>query len=542
MKKSFFTLTFTLFILFGNALFSQNSEINDAIRNILESGKNTGEINVEGTVLFSQTTLPEFYANHNYAPAWTDPVNVQDILKIIKESYDEGLNPEDYYFTQIKKYVEQVDNGDATPEVRAGLDILLTDATLLYANHLLYGKVMQSEIRKNWNVPKTPPPPNPDSLFISALSGHHLTALIDSLKPRNFMYLGLKEGLKIYRAIAAAGGWDSIPAGETLKKEMTDERVALLRKRLKITGDLPQSSSPEDENYFDEELENAVKQFQFRHNLTQDGAVGKNTLARLNIPVEDKINAIRVNLERGRWVLHKLEPDFLVVNIAGFNLRRVTNGKVVFYSPVIDGKKYHETPIFKSKMIYFEINPTWTVPYSIATKETLPKLKKNPDYLKEKNMVIMDRSGKILDPSTIDFSKYSRNNFPFTIRQQPGPNNALGRVKFIFPNPYSVYVHDTPAQSLFSREERSFSHGCIRLKDKWGLLMNLMDEPDVWNMDKINEILATNKTTRVNLKKPIDIYLIYWTAGADKENRIYFDEDVYNRDHTVLEALDKPLD
>jgi murein L,D-transpeptidase YcbB/YkuD len=155
-------------------------------------------------------------------------------------------------------------------------------------------------------------------------------------------------------------------------------------------------------------------------------------------------------------------------------------------------------------------------------------------------MIIMDRSGKKLNPASIDFSQYSRSNFPFTVRQEPGPHNALGEVKFIFPNPHSVYLHDTPGRSLFTREERAFSHGCIRLQKKWELLMSLMDDPDVWNMDKINEVLASGKTTTVHLTKPIDILILYWTAGADKKDHIFFNEDIYKRDAAVLEALDTP--
>jgi len=240
-------------------------------------------------------------------------------------------------------------------------------------------------------------------------------------------------------------------------------------------------------------------------------------------------------------VLQQLEPDFLVVNIAGFNIRRVKNDSIVFFSPVIVGRLHHESPVFKGKMTYIELNPTWTLPYSIATKETLPKLQKDPSYLAKKNMIIMDRDGKKLDPSTIDFSKYSRGNFPFIIRQEPGPHNALGQVKFMFPNKYSVYLHDTPARSLFSREDRAFSHGCIRLDKKWELLMNLMNEPDVWNMEKINEIIKTEKTTRITLPQPIDIVILYWTAGADKEARLFFNKDIYNRDEAVLNALNGPV-
>jgi len=321
---------------------------------------------------------------------------------------------------------------------------------------------------------------------------------------------------------------------------MKNERVNILRDYLTITGDLIDDKADID-SLFDDKLENAVKSFQFRHNLTQDGAVGKNTLAQMNVSVSDRVDMLRVNMERARWVMHKLEPDFLVVNIAGYNVRRISNDETVYYSPVIVGRTYHESPVFKARMSYIEINPTWTLPYSIATKETLPKLKKNPDYLAEKNMIIMDSKGNKLDPQKIDFNQYSRGNFPFIIRQEAGPHNALGEVKFMFPNKYAVYLHDTPGRSLFSREDRAFSHGCIRLQKKWELLINLMDDPDVWNMDKINSILATEKTTRVNLTKPIDILILYWTTGADKEDRLFFNRDIYNRDKAVLEALNKSL-
>ena len=207
---------------------------------------------------------------------------------------------------------------------------------------------------------------------------------------------------------------------------------------------------------------------------------------------------------------------------------------------VIVGKYHKETPVFKGVMKYIVMNPTWTLPYSISTHETLPRLKKDPGYLAAKHMEVMDRNGKILNPSTIDWNEYSAGNFPFIIRQKAGPWNALGEVKFIFPNKYSVYLHDTPSRGLFNRQDRAFSHGCIRTENKWGLLMSLMDEPDVWNMDKINEILATGETTTVHLNKPVDILILYWTAGADRKGRMYFDQDIYKRDPAVLTELDTP--
>jgi murein L,D-transpeptidase YcbB/YkuD len=464
------------------------------------------------------------------------------MIGIIEDSFNEGLNPDDYHIKKIKEHEQQLENGNNDIDVLVNLELLLSDALVMYGHHLLWGKVDQSKLRKDWDVPKSPKPAGLDTLFTQYKYNDDLKGFFDRIKPRKEMYIGLKKELKDYREIAAAGGWPIIPDGKVLKPGMTDERVPVIKKYLSITGDYKNSADDNTSTVYDDDLVAAVEKFQFRHNLTTDGIIGKGTLEQMNVPVEKRIDMIRVNLERSRWVMHGLPDDFLVVNIAGFNVRRIQNGSITYFSPVIVGKLHHESPIFKGKMIYAEINPTWTVPYSIASTETLSKLKKNPNYLKEKNMVIMDRSGKILDPSKIDFSEYSRNNFPFTVRQEPGPNNALGQVKFIFPNKYSVYLHDTPARTLFSRQDRAFSHGCIRLEKKWELLMNLMDDPEVWNMDKINEILASKKTTRVNLPYPEDIVILYWTAGYSKENdALFFNKDVYQRDNPVLEALDGPV-
>ncbi len=521
--------------LFNFSVYSQKEEVKQLIKQRVASGIESKSVAAAGIVLFSQNELPKFYTSQDFAPVWNDKKNVDDLLVSLKYSYLEGLIPNDYHL----KKIEALQNKKLNSEEKADLDMLMTDALLMYASHLIIGKVDQSKIRPGWDMPLNKLPVNVDSLLTLSLKQNNIKEDLESLKPQNFMYDYLKTGLEKYKGIARKGGWPEIQGGMVMKKGVAEDRVLTLRKYLSITGDL--DSYDETNNNFDDELENAVKQFQFRHNMTQDGVVGKGTLEQMNITVEQRIDMIRINLERARWVLHHLDSDFLVVNIAGFNIRRVTNDEVVFFSRVIVGKLHHESPIFKARLTYFVLNPTWTVPYSIATKETLPKLQKNPGYLADKNMEIMDRSGKVLDPSTIDFSQYSRNNFPFTVRQKAGPHNALGQVKFIFPNQYSVYVHDTPARSLFGREDRAFSHGCIRLDKKWELLLNLTDDPDEWNMAKINEVLKSGKTTNVNLKHPIDIVILYWTAGADKQDKLYFDKDVYDRDPEVLQALDAPV-
>lgn len=528
-----------IFILLS-VLPAQAQSVEELLKDKIENGLKNNGIHIDGIKLYDQDSIPVFYRENEYHPVWSSNKNKDDMMMIIKSSFDEGLNPDDYHYSTIDQLLEKFNNGDKSASNIMKLDLLLSDAMVHYARHLMWGKVDQSELRKAWDLPKAPRPPDIDKLFVMAIDNETLPELFGKLAPQHFMYVHLKKGLERYREIEKSGGWSEIQPGETLKKGMKDERILAIREYLTINSDLNAVNTVND-TVFDEELESAVKSFQFRHNLTNDGVAGKNTIAQMNISVAERIDIIRVNMERARWVSHKLEPDFLVVNIAGYNVRRITNDEVVYYSPVIVGRTYHQSPVFKAKMTYVEVNPTWTLPYSIATKETLPKLQKNKNYLSEKHMVIKDANGNILDPATIDFNQYSRNNFPFTIMQTPGAHNALGEVKFMFPNKYAVYLHDTPARSLFSREDRAFSHGCIRLQKKWELLINLMDEPDVWNMDKINSILATEETTRVKLTKPIDILILYWTAGADKQNRIFFNRDIYDRDKAVLEALNEPF-
>ncbi len=542
-KSALFYLLFAILFLqvFHPSSSAQNiAEIRTEIQERIENGIQDGNLAIGDIYLFNNTTIIQYYVDRGFDPAWTDETNSADLLNSILDSYDVGLLPEDYHLERITDLISKIKNGTATPDIFADLDLLMSDAVSLYVNHLNFGKTMQSDLRKTWNVPENPMPENPVRLFEEALESKKIQDLFTSFGPQHIMYINLIKGLKEYRLIAENDGWPVIPTGETLKKGMVSDRIPVIRKRLMITGDLNALNGSSDNKSFDEALEEGVKQFQFRHNLNQDGVLGKNTAAEMNISVEKRIDQIRINLERARWVMHKLEPDFLLVNIARYNLIRYTNGKVVYDSPVIVGKTFHESPIFKAQMKYLVINPTWTLPYSIATKETLPKLKKDPGYLPARNMIIMDRSGIKLDPAKIDFSKYSTSNFPFTIRQEPGPNNALGEVKFIFPNSYSVYVHDTPNRSLFNREERAFSHGCIRLQKKWELLMSLMDDPDVWNMSKINEILDSGKTTNINLPKTIDILILYLTATSDEDGRIFFFKDVYNRDKAVLTELNRP--
>lgn len=529
----YFLISIVFYFISSFFLSAQES---DALRTILEKEHSNIELS-NGTKLISKRVLPTFYHGQDYRLLWTEKENRDELLKNIKAADNEGLSPEDYHLQELESLLA-LNYYDLEDLNKAELDLILSDAFILLGAHLNSGKVDQTDLDYEWDIEKNPIPYNPDSLITVTLHNKSVGRLLESFKPQTYLYQELKKALAEYKKTASQGGWPTMSEGETLKRGMKDERVLALRKYLKATGDLKDAQL--DSDLFDDELEKVVKRYQKRFSLTQDGAVGKDVLREMNVPVESRIDQIRINLERSRWVLHDLHDDFLVVNVAGFYIRRITNGKSVFYSRVIVGKNQHKSPVFKDQLEFIDLNPTWTIPYSIATNETLPKMKSNKNYLASRNIWIYDRSGNRVDPDSLDLSQYSKGNFPFTLVQQPGPQNDLGEVKFMFPNKYAIYLHDTPSRALFDRQDRAFSHGCIRIDNKWGLFLNLLSDTD-WNQEKIDEVIKTRETTRIKLDKPIDIYILYWTAAVDDNNEVVFIRDVYKRDPDVLKALNKPL-
>ncbi len=307
-----------------------------------------------------------------------------------------------------------------------------------------------------------------------------------------------------------------------------------MRKRLAMTDALLDSTDP---MVFDESLEQAVIRFQRRHGLKEDGVVGRNVLDALNVPAEERIDQIRVNLERARWVLRHLDDTFVLVDIAGFRVFFQKNNQIVWSCKAQVGRPYRDTPVFKSRITHVEINPTWVVPPTIFEKDILPGIRKDRRYLKKKNITVLDGKGRPVNPLSINWSLYPRQHFPFTLRQDPGKNNALGRIKIMFPNKYFVYLHDTPHKELFAQEERTFSSGCIRIEKPFELAELLLGDPDIWNQAGFMKAVRSERTRTVFLPGPVTILLLYWTVEVDDDGVIYFKRDPYNRDREVLEGL-----
>jgi murein L,D-transpeptidase YcbB/YkuD len=294
----------------------------------------------------------------------------------------------------------------------------------------------------------------------------------------------------------------------------------------------------EDPELYDTAIEEAVKRFQKRHRLDIDGKVGPKTVESLNVPVQARIDQIRCSLERIRWIFRDVPDDFVVADIAGFRLYLFQDREEVWKTRIQVGKPYHATPVFKDKMTYLVLNPTWTVPPGILRKETLPAIRRDPDYLKKKNMSVIRSDGSVVDPSTVDFHA---KRFPYGIRQEPGPNNALGRVKFIFPNPYFVYFHDTPSKSLFDQSARAFSHGCIRTQNPLHLAELLLADQG-WDRARIDKVIDSGKMTTVTLEEPLTVFLLYWTAQVRPDGTVEFREDIYHRDGRIIKGLNAPIE
>jgi len=338
-----------------------------------------------------------------------------------------------------------------------------------------------------------------------------------------------------------------IAEGPSLRPGDTSPRIRNLRKRLVASGDLPRSSAGDpskganpDSLEFDPRLQQAVKHFQNRHGLEADGIVGKATLEALNVSVDRRIEQIRANLERWRWLPEDLGSRHIMVNIAGFDLVFVSNNEVLLQMPVIVGKTYRETPVFTGSMTYLVINPSWYVPSSIAIKDKLPILIKDPYYIERNHMTLYKGWGSDrmeIDPFSVNWKRVDPNKFPYRLVQKPGPKNALGKIKFMFPNPHNVYLHDTSEPSLFDRVNRTFSSGCIRVGKPFALANLVLENNSRMNPSAIQSAFEQTEQKTVTLLNPIPVHILYWTAWADADGVVQFRKDIYNRDDELIKKL-----
>ncbi len=346
----------------------------------------------------------------------------------------------------------------------------------------------------------------------------------------------LQAELQRHLAWADAGGWPRVPDGPTIRPGAADPRLAILARRLAISGDLSEDIPSVSMSEYGEVLEDAVRRFQERHALEVDGLVGPATLRALNVSIERRIDQLRVNIERMRRFLDKPMDKLLVVNIAAFKAYVVRDGTIIWTTKVIVGETEDKTPELRSEIKHVVFNPTWSVPHSIASEEILPKIKRDPGFLRKGAYELYDQEGNAVDPAGVDWSMVSTGNFPYMLLQQPGPQNQLGQIKFLFPNEYAVCMHDTPERALFAETARAFSHGCIRVQEPRALAAVILDS-DGWTRQRIDSQIESGATLSRTLSEPLPLFVLYWTAEVDDSGRLHFYPDLYARDGKAIEDL-----
>ena len=483
--------------------------------------------------------LFQFYEERGFRPAWSDDYgpspDVEDFLEVIRSACSEGLNPEDYHLNKIEEalsdlYASQIGLEPYDVAKLAGLDLILTQAFFLYASHMVDGRVDHKNVYPDWVVNER----SADLVAVlnDALESKDMQKTLADLAPPYTRYAGLKEKLIKYQPIAESGGWPQVPGGPKLKMGSRGKRVAILRQRLIISGDLA-STVQEKPNIFDHDLESAVRKFQRRHGLKDDGRVGKSTLKEINVPVETRIRQIALNMDRLRWLSDDMGRNYIFVNIADFSLEVMEDERPVMVMRIIAGKDEQRSCVLSAKMTYLELNPFWRVPDSIAAKEILPQVKKDPGYLAQKNMKVFKDwkdNAKEMDPRLINWSRVGASNLGYKFRQEPGPLNPLGRIKFIFPNECEIYLHDTPARHLFGRTRRDLSHGCIRVEKPVELATYLLRNKETWIRKKILAEIKKGKRQVVMLPEPVNVHIFYGTVWVDRDGVLQFRDDIYYAD------------
>jgi len=538
MKKNNLLPLFILFFfsITGNGIkansdFVRPEQINENLKETMAKIQSGETTHLNGVLLYGEKGLPKFYEKFGYTTIWQDSKKADEAINQITMAWENGLSPNDYHLEAIKK-LQNSKNADD----QVIFDILLSDGLMEYGYNLKNGKLDPKSLDAAWNFPERHFADDAMEQFIASINNNQLETFMEGLPPQTYLYQLVKDALITYTGYVKNGGWESLTFPETIHPSDNTPLAPQLRKRLIAEGYKIADNSSQT---YDEQLVEQVKLFQKNNGLGDDGVIGKNTVKAFNVTAQSKVNKLRASLERSRWVDFGDEDEFIVINIAYFHLYYIDHHSFAYSSKVMVGKVNKETPIFSNRVATVVLNPTWTLPFSISSTETLSKLKKDSQYLKKHNMVLLNSKSEIVPDAGIDWDKYKTGHFPYTVRQEPGPHNALGQVKFLFPNKYAVYLHDTPAKYLFTKDDRAFSHGCIRLQNPLDFALFLLDrdEPGKWTAERIQEIIKTEKTDNINLKSKVPIFIMYWTAAINKEKQVYFTPDIYNRDPAIIKAL-----
>lgn len=478
-------------------------------------------------------TAALFYLGRGYRPAWHDAARVDALIAALESVRAHGLDPRDFSPERLRAAAaEPVD-----PAARVERELLLTDTLVELLFQLRYGRVDPHTLYREWNFT---PPPNPYERageLAAVLQAADLRAAIEAQAPDLPLYRELVRGLAHYQALAMLGDWPKVPAGPTLRPGARNARVPALRARLLVEPESGLDEASRASAHYDPALVEAVKRFQARHGLEPDGIIGAQTVLALNTSPAQRVEQIRANLERLRWVAADLRGDRLLVDIVGYRADLVLDGQPVWASKVIVGRPARKTPSLRDSVVNLVFNPKWVVPPTILREDVIPRAAHNPGYLASQRLRVIDRSGQAVDPATIDWGGARQSGFPYRVVQQSGADGSLGRIKFALSNPYAIYLHDTNARALFGRAERALSSGCVRVEKPNELARLLLNDPERWSEAALETALDSGRTRTVEVGREVTVLLHYSTAWLDEQGRLQLRNDIYDHDRGILAAL-----
>lgn len=520
-------------------------QMDAALRDALRSAKRPAFVTAddEGTRLWRLTR--QFYEHRNFAPAWivnAVPGRQMDgLIRALREADQEGLDPQLYNVSLLERRRAEGSKGFLSPKGfephEAGtMDAWLTYLYMKYASDLADGLSDLAHADPTWKIDSEKFDPLAE--LETALRDNRIAESLHDLTPTDPQYQALRKTLADYREQAKRGAWPAVSARMTLKPGQRSGDVPALARRLAASGDFTGPPPPEGNAVYRPDLQEAVKRFERRHGLEDNAIVSAPVVAELNVPIDDRIREIELNMERWRWLPRTLGDPHILINIPEYRLEVWDHGQVPLTMKVVVGKQDTPTPIFNDSMTHIVFSPYWNVPPGIAANETLPEALKDPAFLARANMEVLDKSGNVADPSMIDLSNPSEYRF----RQRPGGANSLGLVKFMFPNQFNVYLHDTPADSLFARASRSFSHGCVRVEEPKRLAEFLLRDQPEWTPEKIDAAMHAGEERTVKLAHPVPVYLGYWTARVSADGLAQFRKDVYGIDTRLTAKLADRMD
>ena len=480
------------------------------------------------------TELRRLYEARAWAPLWSsEGGHAAAVIAALLDAPAEGLDPAAYHVGALAKPVEE------TPQAQAGRDVLLTDAVMRYATDVSVGRLPPR--RKTDELEIEPRQVDPVALALGIAEASDVRAAFARLGPMHPEYRRLRDLLAHYRALGERGAWSVVPDGEKLRPGVSDPAIPIVRRRLVASEEFagPANSSP----VFDRALVAAVRAFQSRNGLSPDGVIGQGTRDALNVGVHQRIEQIVVNMERWRWLPDDLGVRHVVVNVPAFELALVDDGHVTLRMPVIVGRTERMTPMLSSQITQLVFNPFWRVPPTIASKDLLGKIRHDASYFAGQSIHVYRRrdGGPVeLDPQEVNWRRLGDADLAqLRLRQEPGPTNPLGRVKFQMTDTLDIYLHDSPARNLFQKTTRAFSSGCVRVGDALGLATALLGDMPDWTEERRAALLADWETHKVRLKTPVPVYLTYQTAWVDDGGVAHFRDDLYERDKRLAQSLQR---